>query len=274
VSIRRPALRYFGGKWRLAPWIISHFPAHVCYVEPFAGAASVMLRKAPSCFEYYNDADGRVVNFFRQLRDHESELERLIRLTPFSREEFRLSGEVSSDPLEDARRFYVRMWQGRGGHEASTGWRYQRRPASNKSALRVFADAGHLAAIVDRLREVAIENDDAFAVIRRYDAPETLFYVDPPYLQETRSKTIGCYREEFKTPEEHRLLLTLLDEVVGYVVLSHPHCELYESCLKDWSPRAKEHLSQQGQRYEETLWLNKRCAEAQKQIELFATRRQ
>ena len=86
----RPALRYFGGKWRLAPWIISHFPKHVCYDESFCGAASVMMRKEPSRFEYLNDADGRVVNFFTQLRDHRVELERRISLTPFSRAEFEL----------------------------------------------------------------------------------------------------------------------------------------------------------------------------------------
>lgn len=273
--IHRPALRYFGGKWRLAPWVISHFPEHRVFLTSFAGAASELLRKAPSQFEYYNDADGRVVNFFRQLRDHRPELERLINLTPFSREEFYLSREVSEEPLEDARRFFVLMWQGRGGHEHSTGWRFQRAHARSKTAIRDFIDTRQLEPIAQRLRLVGIEHDDAFAVMRRYDSADTLHYLDPPYLATVRSKTSDRYRVEFKNPEDHRLLLKLAGELQGYVVLSHPRCALYEDLLPSWSQRSRMHLTGGtsgdggGTKTEEVLWLNPRCAAAQRQGELF-----
>jgi DNA adenine methylase len=103
LKVPRPALRYFGGKWLLAPWIISNFPGHKTYVEPFGGGANVLLRKAPSKFEIYNDIDSNVVNFFRVLREDHRGLARLISLTPFSREEFLLAMEPIEDPIERAR---------------------------------------------------------------------------------------------------------------------------------------------------------------------------
>lgn len=86
----RPVLRYMGGKWRLAPWILRHLPPHRTYVEPFGGAASVLLRKPRAYAEIYNDLDGEIVSLFRVLRDPEAaaELVRRIALTPFAREEF------------------------------------------------------------------------------------------------------------------------------------------------------------------------------------------
>jgi len=65
----RPGLRYHGGKFRLAPWILKFFPPHGCYVEPYGGAAGVLLRKPKSYAEVYNDMDGDIVNFFRVVRD-------------------------------------------------------------------------------------------------------------------------------------------------------------------------------------------------------------
>src|SRR3990167_9397763 len=103
----RPALRYYGGKWNLAPWIIGHFPPHKNYVEPCGGAASVLLQKPRSPLETYNDLDGNVENFFRILRDFSAELIRRISLTPWAREEYELSFRPTDDPIEQARRFFV-----------------------------------------------------------------------------------------------------------------------------------------------------------------------
>lgn len=92
-AVKRPVMRYFGGKWKLAPWITSHFPPHRIYIEPFGGAASVLLQKQKAYAEVYNDRDGEVVNVFRCLRDpvRAAELERVIRLTPFARDELTMA---------------------------------------------------------------------------------------------------------------------------------------------------------------------------------------
>jgi DNA adenine methylase len=114
ATVRRPALRYHGGKWLLAPWIISHFPKHHIYVEPFGGGASILLRKQRSYAEIYNDLDGEVVNLFRMLRDHGDEVKRLVSLTPFSRSEFVDAYEPTDDDLEQARRTLVKSFMGFG----------------------------------------------------------------------------------------------------------------------------------------------------------------
>ena len=107
----RPALRYHGAKWRLAPWIISCIPAaHDSYIEPFGGSAAVLLRKSRSPIEVYNDLDGDVVAFFRMLRERPDDLIRAIYWTPFAHAEQQLSRQPTDDPLERARRLYARSY--------------------------------------------------------------------------------------------------------------------------------------------------------------------
>lgn len=255
-------MRYFGGKWRLAPWVIETFPAHDCYVEPFAGAGSVLLRKEPSTFEYLNDLDGEVVNLFRVLRDDREELVQRIQLTPFSRKELRDAYEPSNEAIERARRLYIRAWQARGGPRAQwrTGWRFQRSAAARgKSALGDWRDVGHLQAIADRLLGVSLEQDDALAVVKRYDSPNTLHYVDPPYLASTRNRRWQdkAYECEFSTDAEHEDLLQVLNGLQGMVVLSGYPSDLYRQLVTEegWVMRTRSARTDVGEAVE-ALWLN------------------
>jgi len=247
----RPALRYYGGKWNLGPWIIGHFPPHTCYVEPFGGAGSVLLQKPPAEYEYLNDADGDVINFFRVLREQPDDLLRLLRLTPFSRHEARAAMEPTLDPVERARRLYVRAWQSRGAARAQwhTGWRYQVHQARGKRAAADFTDTSQLDAVIERLRRVSIECDDAFAVLARFDSPATLFYVDPPYLAETRSRRWcdHAYAHDFHTVDDHRRLADTLLAVAGMVVLSGYPSELYRTLYEDRGWRVVSRLHESGQ---------------------------
>ncbi len=199
VKIKHPAIRYHGGKFRLAPWIIEQMPEHVCYVEPFGGAAGVLLQKPRSYSEVYNDLDGEVVNLFRVLRNPElnQRLQDACRLTPYSRDEFCHAQEPATDSVERARRMVVRACMGFGsaaGIGGNSGFR--------GDSKRKYATAAHLwerypenlAALCQRLQGVIIENKDALSVMRAHDAETTLHYIDPPYVPETRVQVIDTTR--------------------------------------------------------------------------------
>ena len=238
AALTRPALRYYGGKWNLAPWIIEHFPRHVGYVEPFAGAASVLVRKEPSAIEVYNDADGEVVNFFRVLREQPDVLVRALALTPYAREELEISLEpLAEDPVERARRLFVRCWFARGGARNTwrPGWRFQRADVSRRAITEDWGDVGRLFAIAERFKGVQIEHAPALEVIRRFDGPATLFYCDPPYVASTRSERWGAngYHTEM-TDEDHRQLGRLLNEIQGMAVVSGYDNPLYRELFEGW----------------------------------------
>lgn len=250
----RPALRYYGAKWKLAPWIIGHFEQHYCYVESFGGSAATLVQKPPSPLEVYNDLDGDVVNFFRVLRERPEELIRAIKLSPYSREEYRLSRQPGGDDLERARRFYVYLWQSFGAtSRGNSGWRFQRSD-NGYNVAHHFAKTDHLWQVVDRLKGVQIENDDAIKVIGRYDTPETLFYCDPPYLPETRERN-GRYKEEI-TPEYHCRLAATLNDLKGKVIISGYPSPLYDELYTGWR-RVEKSTTTNGQAIAtECLWIS------------------
>lgn len=269
----RPVLRWHGGKWMLAPWIIAHFPPHRVYVEPYGGAASVLLRKERSYAEIYNDLDDEVVNLFRVLRStHAGELIRLLELTPFARGEFELSYTETDDPVERARRLIARSFMGFGsdGHNAAvkTGFR----AASNRSGTTPAHDWRNLRdayrTIIERLDGVVIECQPGIDVMRRHDGPDTLHYVDPPYMPETRSNKsrrgklrYHAYKHEM-TAQQHAQLLTALRTLQGGVVLSGYPSELYDKKLKGWRRVETAALADGARKRTEVLWINPACEAA------------
>lgn len=254
----RPILRWHGGKWLLAPWIISHMPAHRVYVEPFGGAASVLMRKPRAYAEVYNDLDDNAVNLFRVLRsDSAYELIEALRLTPFARAEFESAYQPAQDAVERARRLVIRSFMGFGsnGHARATGFRSN----SNRSGTTPahdwarFPDA--LAAIIDRLRGVVIEHADARDVMARHDGPDTLHYVDPPYVFATRADPSKDYAHEM-SDADHVLLLAFLHTLKGKVMLSgYPH-PLYDEALAGWTRIERAALADGARKRVEVLWCN------------------
>lgn len=269
TKVESPALRYHGAKFRLAPWVMQFFPDHRVYVEPFGGAAGVLLQKPRAYAEVYNDLDDDIANFFRVLRDPEQaeQLIQLLHLTPYARSEFDLSYEYCTDPIERARRTAVRAGMGFGSAGATkgvTGFRIDTaRPYGTAQHLWTRYP-GQLPAVIERLQGVLIENRPAIEVIQQHDTPDTLHFVDPPYVFGTRSLrnvVQGCYRHEM-TDEQHMELLGVLKNLQGMVVLSGYASELYERELADWQAHTTGSRISAGRGTAvktEVLWINAAC---------------
>lgn len=226
---------WYGGKFSHLDWLLPLLPTCHHYCEPFSGSAAVLLNRAPSPVETYNDIDGDVVTFFRVLRDHHEDLIRAIALTPFSREEYHQAIYDSSADITDverARRFYIKARQTRTelAQTASLG-RWANCKDTSRSGMsgvvsRWLGGVDALDEIARRLIRVQIENRPAVDLIRLYDSAKTLFYCDPPYLHATRgdTKAYGFEMDE----NQHREFAKTVNECVGMVAVSgydHPLME-------------------------------------------------
>lgn len=266
----RPVLRYHGGKWTLAPWVLAHFPAHKVYVEPYGGAASVLLRKPRVYAEIYNDMDGDVVNVFRVLRDVKmaADLQAALRLTPFAREEFLGSYEVADCPVERARRTILRAFAGFGSAAYNSDYKTGFRRKSFRSGTspawdwKNYPDA--VQGFTDRLQGVTIENAPALEVILAVDREDVLFYVDPPYVDATRQKRAAgakVYRHEM-SDDDHRALADILHAVKGMVVLSGYRCALYDELYAGWRRLDRRAYADKASPRTESLWISPRARAA------------
>lgn len=255
----------------MAPWIISNLPPHKVYVEPFGGAGSVLIRKPRSYAEVYNDLDGEIVNLFRvlQVPRFAQELERRLILTPFARKEFDLAYETSLDTIEGARRLIIRAYMGFGsdGHNvelSKTGFRAN----SNKSGSTPAHDWNNfpkqISRFCERLAGVVIENRNALEVMAQQDGPETLHFLDPPYVHDTRGSK-HSYKFEM-TNEDHERLLDFIQGLAGMVVLCGYENDLYKRL--GWREIRRESYADGAKERTEVLWLNAAAAGKQKQIEM------
>jgi DNA adenine methylase len=259
------AFGWYGGKFSHLDWLLPLLPETTHFCEPFAGSAAVLINRAPSPVETYNDVDGEVVNFFQVLRDQKDALIEAIGMTPFSRKEFEvaiMAPELGISDLERARRFYTRARQVRTGlaQTASSGrWAHCKltsRAGMAGAVSRWLGAVEDLPLIAQRLLRVQIEHDTAVNVIERYDSDETLFYCDPPYPHESR-KDAKAYGFEMRD-EDHRALAEVLHRVQGKVALSGYRCSLMDELYKDWhcieAPPKMCHSVKQFRT--EVLWMN------------------
>lgn len=271
MNLQHPLIRYHGGKFRLSEWIISHFPNHETYVEPFGGGASVLLQKTPSRIEVYNDIDSDVVNFFEVLRDEvlSSELAKLVELTPYSRVEFINARAEINNKVEMARRLVIRAQMGfgsAGATKGNTGFRLDTARGGSDILTIWQRQPEIILQAAARLKRVLIENRDAIKVIEDHDREDTLFFVDPPYVLDTRNIGGKAYRYEMSN-SDHEKLISVLKTCKGKVILCGYEHPIYASL--EWKKVIKS-VAASGQagsgKREEVLWIN---PQAQNQQDLF-----
>lgn len=218
--------RWMGGKSTLASKILSYLPEEKIYVEPFCGSAALLFHKHPSPVEVLNDLDSNIVNLFRVLQDKDlyKQLEDKIKWTLYSREEFITAFNIlkaeNMGPIEKAWAFYVTQNQGFGGVKPTVGrWGRAFIPSGDRamtasqwgSRQQLFGEWQ------ERLMRVQIDHIDALECIKYWDSPETVFYIDPPYIESTRKS--GKYLHD-TVDDFHTNLCTLLLNLQGKAVLS------------------------------------------------------
>ncbi len=243
---KKIAFNYFGGKFTWLDNLYPNFPAQFTHlVDLFAGSMVVSLNYRGKVIRTANEINGEVTNFFTQIRDHETDLMRALRLTPYSEAEFNNSWtEASMDisDLERARRFYVRARQsffGLGAQRQKKGWHMCKQHINAQGGEGVSRWKNG----VEKLHEVAAEirenfqiiNCDYMEAIDRIDFPGAFFYCDPPYPRESRGSQNkgGDYRFDF-TNEDHERLAERLHRIEGMAMVSSYDCPLTNRLYADW----------------------------------------
>ncbi|WP_341902373.1 DNA adenine methylase [Fluviicola taffensis] len=258
---------YFGSKNKIALQLCGDLPPHNCWVEAFCGSAALTLRKEPAPIEIINDIDNEIYNFFQQLRKNPAELIRVTSLTPYAEQEL-LNARIPSDGLNDlerARRFLVQSMMSINGifGEARSGFSYSDSFSRNGQDARVSRWNNlpeRLALVVQRLKKVRIENKDALKVLKRYiDRPNTLVYLDPPYL----GNRSNGYNNDANDIEFHTKLLELANRSNCMIFISAYEHPLYEKMLSDgWWCKKEIVTSTKGSNGKfkeriEVVWMNK-----------------
>lgn len=221
------------------------------------------------------------VNLFRVLRSPSApDLVRQLELTPFARDEFEASYETPIDEIDRARMLVVKSFMGFGSNAHNSARRTGFRSNSKRSGTTPAKDWRNyptaLAATIDRLRGVIVENRDAQAVMAAHDEVTTLHYVDPPYVWDTRApaktlnKSYGGYVHEIDDTG-HRALIEFLQSLKGMVIVSGYAHPIYDEGLSAWSRVETKAFADRAAERIETLWLNPPAYERHKNKQLELT---
>lgn len=286
----RPPISWYGGKHYIVDYILDLIPPHTCFVEPFGGSGIVLFGKDPSKVDVYNDINEWLVSLYRMIRDNPTDLINYLECVPYSRAEFvkykmlygkTLRGEdVGLSVLEKAAMFFFLV---KSSFNSCPGSAFSYASTSNKASPWRTA-VSLIQPAHKRLQKVVIECLDYHDLISRYDSPETLFYLDPPYVQSTRNLSSQEVYDYEMDDDDHVELCNVAADIKGMCILSGYHSDIYWDILInefDWSfKEIKVHAyssfrtdmptSEKPERTE-VLWWNPQVNERTSQMKLFST---
>jgi DNA adenine methylase len=235
-------LKWHGGKHYLASQIVALMPPHTHYVEPYAGGLAVLLAKpCEGISEVVNDLDQDLTNFWQVLQDEAlyRRFRRRVQAIPFSEVEFRnalewLARKGRKQQAGRAVRFFIVCRQSLAGRLKAFAplSRTRTRRGMNEQASAWIRAIDGLPEVHARLRRVVVLSQPALDVIRSQDGPDTLFYLDPPYLPDT--KTSQAFGDLEMTVEQHEELLGVITNLQGKVIISGYASRLYDDRLAGW----------------------------------------
>lgn len=263
----KAVMKYPGSKWSIANWIINFFPEHHSYLEPFFGSGAVLFNKPRSHIETVNDLDENVVNLFEWIRQDPERLAHEIYYTPYARQVYEDAfAAVPEDNLHKAVNFYIRLNMGHGfrTNGEKVGWKNDVQGRERSYASEDWCNLPEkIMQAAERLRGVQIENRPAVELIQRFNYPNVLIYLDPPYVLGTRHGK--QYRYEMDDAAHNDLLDVSLAHR-GPVLISGYDNELYNDRLQGWYREETFCYSQVKSKKKEVLWMN---FVPEKQLSLF-----
>lgn len=252
-------LKYPGSKWSIAEWIISFFPEHHSYCEPFFGSGAVLFNKPRSNIETVNDLDDDVINFFEWVKTDPEQLAHEIYWIPYARQVYEeaYNKQPPENSLEKAVWFYIRLNMGHGCRTTGekVGWKNDVQGRERAYAAQYWCTSPErIIQAAERLRGVQIEHMPAIELMRRFNYKNVLFYLDPPYMLGTRHGK--QYKHEMYTQDSHEELLAAALQHKGPVLISGYDTPLYNDMLRGWHKETTTCLCQTSAQRNEILWMN------------------
>ena len=266
--------RYHGGKWTSRKKILKYMRTpHTVFFSWMTGGGSIEASKERVHTEVWNDRWSLVTNVYQVLRNRKQaeKLQRLLKITPYSRDEWNAINDINfhevKDPVELARITLFRSFAGFGSASTnpdySTGFRGSSKRSGSGPATDWKNYTDHIPSFTERLQGVCIENRHYRKLCYQHDSEDTLHYLDPPYVLGTRNTNGPAYAFEM-TDADHVDLLNHATQMKGQVIISAYENDIYNDLLKEWTKTTFEALADGSKKRIEVLWLNPKCAELQK----------
>jgi DNA adenine methylase len=209
-------ITYYGGKQKMLKHILPLIPAHICFVEPFAGGLALFFNKPPSKVECINDTNGELINFYKVIKHNFNELKYLLEETLYSKLQYKEAKNIYNNPdnydnIKRAWAVWVLCNEGYGAG-INKGWSFSKK--KNEAVTLQNKIDGFTNEYTERLKNTQIECNDALTIIKNFDSEETFFYIDPPYINADQGHYKGY------TEDDYINLLKILESIKGKFLLS------------------------------------------------------